>query len=137
MNISVSGIFYKLITRFWNLPELLMTSPNVSGQVSNVIQLISLIDIFLKAASYFLSQHQADGYPNFALTVTKVFCDGCRRKLKAKQHQVSCATCQARFHKLCTNKSNKQYQEMSKQSIPYICLRCQLNIFPFSHKFWF
>ena len=26
---------------------------------------------------------------------------------------------------------NKQYQEISKQSIPYMCLRSQSNIFPF------
>ena len=67
---------------------------------------------------------------NFALAVTKVFCDGGSRKVKTKQHQVSCTTCKAWFHKLCTN-INKQYQVISKQNILYMCLRCQSNIFPF------
>ena len=39
-------------------------------------------------------------------------------------------TCQARFHKLCTNINNNQYQEISKQNIPYMSLGCQSNTFP-------
>ena len=68
---------------------------------------------------------------NFALTVSKVFCDGCSRKLKTKQHQISCTTCQARCHKLCTNISNKLYQVISEQNIPHMCSRCESYTFPF------
>ena len=60
---------------------------------------------------------------NFALT-TKVFCDGCSRKV------VSYMTCQAQFHKLYTSINNKQYQKISKENILYMCLQCQSNLFP-------
>ena len=54
---------------------------------------------------------------DFALIVTKVFCGGCSRNVKSKQQQVSCTTCQARFQKLCSNITNIQNQEISKQNI--------------------
>ena len=68
---------------------------------------------------------------NFALTVSKVFCDGCSIKLKTKQHQISCTTCQARCRKLCTNISNKLYQVISEQNIPHMCSRSKSYAFPF------
>ena len=43
-------------------------------------------------------------------------------------------TSQGGFHKLCTNINNKQYQEMSKQNIPYMRLLCQSNIFSFFYQ---
>ena len=59
---------------------------------------INFINIF--------GQYKADSYLNFAWTVTKAFCNSCSRKVKTKQHRVSCTTCQARFHKLYTNINN-------------------------------
>ena len=61
----------------------------------------------------------------------KCLLDDCSKNVKTKQHQVSCTTCQARSHKLCININNKQYQEISKQNIPYMYLQCQSNTFPF------
>ena len=69
-----------------------------------------------------------------ASTVTKVFCDLCSRKVKTKQHQVSCTSCQSIIHKICTNLNNEQYREIKKQHFPYMYLRCQSNTFPFSEQ---
>ena len=58
-----------------------------------------------------------------------MFYDGCSRKVKTKQHQAFCTTFEKRFHKFCTNINNKQYQKISKQNIPHMCLRCQSNTY--------
>ena len=79
-------------------------------------------------------QIEAINYLKITSTVTKVFRDLCSRKVKAKPHQVSCTSCQAITHKICTNLNNEQYREIKKQHFPYMYLRCQSNTFPFSEQ---
>ena len=67
------------------------------------------------------------------MTVSKVFCDKCSRKIKSKQKQVECSHCKKTFHKLCTNLNNSQYRSVSNSN-NFICLNCQIEIFPFSNQ---
>ena len=79
--------------------------------------------------------HQfAMSYLKITSTVEKVFCDHCNRRVKPKQHQLPCSICKSLVHKICTSLTNAQYHSIINQSIPYMCLKCQANTFPFSKQ---
>ena len=58
-------------------------------------------------------------------------CNCFSRKVKPKQHQVSCKTCQVRFHKIFTYLNDLQYSNVIKHNVSIMCFRCQSNKFPF------
>ena len=61
-------------------------------------------------------------------------CHKCCRKIKAKQKQVSCDICHQHFHKLCIDLNNSTYRKIFNNQIPYFCLNCQAEIFPFFNQ---
>ena len=61
-------------------------------------------------------------------------CEKCSRKIKAQQKQVTCAICEHLFHKLCIELKNSVYCKISFNNIPYFCLQCQSEIFPFFNQ---
>ena len=66
--------------------------------------------------------------------VMKAFCDYCSREVKRKQHQVSCTSCQAIIHKICTNFNSEKNRDLKNQLFPYMRLGCQSNTFPLSKQ---
>ena len=61
-------------------------------------------------------------------------CHKCCREIKAKQKQLSCDICHQHFHKLCIDLNNSTYRKIFNNQIPYFCLNCQAEIFPFFNQ---
>ena len=66
-------------------------------------------------------------------TLTKLFCDLCSRKAKTKLYQISCTSCQAIIHKICTNLNDEKYREIKKQRFSFK-VYVKPNTFPFSEQ---
>ena len=99
----------------------------LSGQVSSVIQLISCF--FSPQSNFIFSQPiLSRQLLEFCIDYNKSFLGWVQQKSKSE-------TTRHAWHGFSINNiNNKLYQEVSKESILYICLQCQSNTFPFFDK---
>ena len=67
--------------------------------------------------------------------MSNIYCEKCSKKIKAQQKQVTCGICKHHFHKICVELKNSVYRKISIDKIPYFCLNCQAEIFPFFNQF--